>query len=365
MVMAMKLYIMLCPAIMGGSLIFSKDSPELNYMSKMLFLLGGAWATLKSGTVVTSLISAGAGADESQTANMTSGALFAAGGRVAGAATEVAFRGIGSAVGSKFSKARQNRNESQKAFDNTKFKSTGSSASGGGASGGSTSAAGTGTSGGGGTSAAGIGASDNGGTSAAGTGTSGGGTSGVAASSGASGSPKKFFADQKGGKQIASYPLGFKKYKMNDGSTRTGFNLGGKLLGVKRDEKGTKFQFMGMSIRRGNDGKISKVGILGMGTSKRGVDGKMHTAKLNIAGCKFRANSDDGKLQMTDINALGIHREQQENGEYRVTSALGGLYQQSFAKQEDGSLQTAGVRFMGMNLKLDEQAAEHNRNLNQ
>jgi hypothetical protein len=353
MVMAMKLYIMLCPAIMGGSLIFSKDSPELNYMSKMLFLLGGAWATLKSGTVVTSLISAGAGADESQTANMTSGALFAAGGRVAGAATEVAFRGIGSAVGSKFSKARQNRSESQKAFDNTKYKSAGSSSSGGGMAAGASSPGGAstaGVSGGGGASAM----RASGGTP----------TSGAAASSGASGSPKKFFADQKGGKQIASYPLGFKKYKMNDGSTRTGFNLGGKLLGVKRDEKGTKFQFMGMSIRRGNDGKVSKVS-LGVVNRKRGVDGKMHTSRVNVAGLKYTANSETGELKFTDLNMLGIHREQQENGEYRVTSALGGLYQQSFAKQEDGSLQTAGVRFMGMNLKLDEQAAEHNRNLNQ
>jgi hypothetical protein len=356
MVMAMKLYIMLCPAIMGGSLIFSKDSPELNYMSKMLFLLGGAWATLKSGTVVTSLISAGAGADESQTANMTSGALFAAGGRVAGAATEVAFRGIGSAVGSKFSKARQNRNESQQAFDRTKYNAKNGESASGSSSGGNS--FGGGTSMGGGTSAAG--ASMGGGSSSAGIGASGG----VAASSGASGSPKKFFADQKGGKQIASYPLGFKKYKMNDGSTRTGFNLGGKLLGVKRDEKGTKFQFMGMSIRRGNDGKVSKVS-LGVVKRKRGVDGKMHTSKVNVAGLKYTANSETGELKFTDLNMLGIHREQQENGEYRVTSALGGLYQQSFAKQEDGSLQTAGVRFMGMNLKLDEQAAEHNRNLNQ
>jgi hypothetical protein len=405
MVMAMKLYIMLCPAIMGGSLIFSNDSPELNYMAKMLFLLGGAWATLKSGTVVTNLISAGAGADESQTANATSGALFAAGGSVAGVATAAAFRGIGSAVGSKFSKARQSRSESQKAFDDTKFKKNGN------------------TSGGGETSRPSVGSETSGppvgretpapvSTSArretpepvstsegretpapastsegretpapastsegretpepvntsAGRETPAPANAAVSNASGASGSQKKYFADQKGGKQTDSLALGFKKYKMNDGSTRIGFNFGGKLLGVKRDEKGTKFQLMGISWRKGNDGKINKVSVFGAVKRKRGVDGELHTSKVNFAGLKYTANSETGELKFTDFNMLGIHREQQENGEYRVTSALGGLYQESFAKQEDGSLQTVGIRFMGKNMWIDEEAAKHNRNQNE
>jgi hypothetical protein len=385
MVMAMKLYIMLCPAIMGGSLIFSKDSPELNYMAKMLFLLGGAWATLKSGTVVTNLISASAGADESQTANATSGALFAAGGSVAGVATEAAFRGIGSAVGSKFSKARQSRSESQKAFDDTKFKKNGNASAGGEtsrpAAGGETSGppvstsegretpAPVSTSGGGETPAPA--STSGGGETPAPASTSGGGETPAPANasgtnvSGASGSPKKYFADQKGGRQTESLALGFKKYKMNDGSTRMGFNFGGKLLGVKRDEKGTKFQLMGISWRKGNDGKVNKVSVFGAVKRKRGVDGEMHTSKVNFAGLKYTANSETGELKFTDFNMLGIHREQQENGEYRVTSALGGLYQESFAKQEDGSLQTVGIRFMGKNILIDEEAAKHNRNQNE
>jgi hypothetical protein len=433
MVMAMKLYIMLCPAIMGGSLIFSDKSPELNYMAKMLFLLGGAWATLKSGTIVTSLLSAGAGADESQTANMTSGAIFAAGGTVAGAATGAIFSGVGSAIGKKFSKSRQERSESQQKFESTKFKGDGASAGsstsiGGGTSAGSSTSIGGGSSVGGsstpvignapaigstpaigsGTPAVGSGSSvgesstqavgnapaigsstppesntaaptndtSTGSNTAAPTGEASratGNTSGASQAPGntasigtgnVSGSVKRpLFEKAERGKVVGSYPLGIKKYQMKDGSTRMGFNLGGKLLGMKRDDKGTKVQFLGMSMRFGKDGKVNKFNILGVGSGKRGTDGNFHTAKLNIAGFKFRANSDDGKLKMTDIQMIGLHREQQENGEYRVTSALGGLYQQSFAKNEDGSLETAGVRFMGMNLKINEEAAEHNRRL--
>jgi hypothetical protein len=339
----------------------------------MLFLLGGAWATLKSGTVVTNLISAGAGADESQTANATSGALFAAGGSIAGVATEAAFRGIGSAVGSKFSKARQSRSESQKAFDDTKFKKNGNTSAGGEtsrpAAGGETSGPPVSTSEGRETPAPA--STTAGGETPAPASTSGGGETLAPANasgtnvSGASGSPKKYFADQKGGRQTDSLALGFKKYKMNDGSTRMGFNFGGKLLGVKRDEKGTKFQLMGISWRKGNDGKVNKVSVFGAVKRKRGVDGEMHTSKVNFAGLKYTANSETGELKFTDFNMLGIHREQQENGEYRVTSALGGLYQESFAKQEDGSLQTVGIRFMGKNMWIDEEAAKHNRNQNE
>jgi hypothetical protein len=155
--------------------------------------------------------------------------------------------------------------------------------------------------------------------------------------------------------------MSFKKYKMKDGSERLGFKFGGSLLGVKRDGKGTKLQFLGMSVRLGADGKVNKFSILGMGSGKRGKDGKFHTSKLNIAGCKMRANSKDGKLQLTDFGLIGLHRERQENGEYRTTSIAGGLFQQSFAKQKDGTLQRAGVRCMGMNLMINEDAAKHNK----
>lgn len=72
-IVAMKLYLMVVPVIMGGQIEFTSlkgDSAEVVYILKVLFLLGGAWAATKSGSMVTSLISAAAGSSESSTAQM-------------------------------------------------------------------------------------------------------------------------------------------------------------------------------------------------------------------------------------------------------------------------------------------------------
>lgn len=72
-IVAMKLYLMIVPIIIGGQISFttlSGESPETTYMLKVLFLLGGAWAATKSGSMITSLISSGAGSSEGQASEM-------------------------------------------------------------------------------------------------------------------------------------------------------------------------------------------------------------------------------------------------------------------------------------------------------
>ncbi len=72
-VLAMKLYLLLVPVIMGGQITFSSlgtESTETMYVLKVLFLIGGAWAATKSGAMVTGLISSGAGSSETQAADM-------------------------------------------------------------------------------------------------------------------------------------------------------------------------------------------------------------------------------------------------------------------------------------------------------
>ena len=70
MVMAMQLYIMLCPLIMDSGFRMSENSLEFDYLCKMLFLVGGAWAILKSGTMITGLLSETAANAEGQTASL-------------------------------------------------------------------------------------------------------------------------------------------------------------------------------------------------------------------------------------------------------------------------------------------------------
>ena len=64
MLVAMKLYLLICPSIMGSEITMS-SSVELNYVCKVVFLLGGLWAVYKSSSMITGLVSAeAAGAEQ-------------------------------------------------------------------------------------------------------------------------------------------------------------------------------------------------------------------------------------------------------------------------------------------------------------
>ncbi|MEG2427445.1 MAG: hypothetical protein RSB58_03245 [Clostridium sp.] len=73
----MRLYLMLVPIVMGNTLRFTEgNSPESDYIIKLLFILGGAWAIYKSGSTVTSLLSAQAGSSEQATGAMAGGMIM-------------------------------------------------------------------------------------------------------------------------------------------------------------------------------------------------------------------------------------------------------------------------------------------------
>lgn len=79
----MRLFLLVCPIIMGNEIRLAADaglggnaSPEMEYMMKLFFIAGGAWAVYKSGPMITSLISSQAGQSEMQTANMVGGMLY-------------------------------------------------------------------------------------------------------------------------------------------------------------------------------------------------------------------------------------------------------------------------------------------------
>ena len=64
---AMKFYIMLCPLIMDSRLSFT-ESPEFDYLTKLVFLVGGCLAVIKSGSMVTGILSIAAARSEEQMA---------------------------------------------------------------------------------------------------------------------------------------------------------------------------------------------------------------------------------------------------------------------------------------------------------
>ncbi len=95
LVIAMELYMILVPIVMSGNISFGEGSTEANYLLRFVFLLGGAWATIKIGPMITQLLSFQAGGQEQMTAASAYGFVAGAGAMAAGlgSAAVNAYRG--------------------------------------------------------------------------------------------------------------------------------------------------------------------------------------------------------------------------------------------------------------------------------
>lgn len=73
----MRLYLMICPMIMGNQIRFSTGtSSEVEYMIKLFFLIGGAWAVLKSGGLIASIFNFQSGQSEYGTGAVVSSYIY-------------------------------------------------------------------------------------------------------------------------------------------------------------------------------------------------------------------------------------------------------------------------------------------------
>lgn len=73
----MRLYLLVCPMIMGNQIRLSTGaSSETEYMIKLFFLIGGAWAVLKSGSLITSIFNFQSGQSEYGTGAMVSSYIY-------------------------------------------------------------------------------------------------------------------------------------------------------------------------------------------------------------------------------------------------------------------------------------------------
>lgn len=119
-VAAMKIYLMLCPVIMGNQISFAKSSSvESTYLIKMIFMLGGAWAVLKSGPMITTLLSSASGGTEQQTGTAANVAFTGAAMKGAGLAAAGVSWGVG--------KISPSRNKSLQKFEEMQKDAPGSS----------------------------------------------------------------------------------------------------------------------------------------------------------------------------------------------------------------------------------------------
>lgn len=115
----MRLYLMVCPMIMGGTLSFGdQNSPEMNYLIKLFFLAGGAWAVYKSGPMLTQLLSFQAAQSESMTQAAAAGAIYSTANRTVA---------MGSKIYHKHQEKKQKEKEQAERQFNQMMKSSGAS----------------------------------------------------------------------------------------------------------------------------------------------------------------------------------------------------------------------------------------------
>lgn len=330
MVITMKLYLMLCPVIMSSQIRFSTSSTELDYMTKMIFLLGGAWAVLKSGNLLTSLISSSASDSERQI--LTSGSAALAGVTMGGisAAGGLAVKG-GAQIGEAAGKSKQK-------FENTRYRSH-----------------------------TGLGSSR-----------PGNAKSGEGGNGPASQTVGKRKADM-----VSSGPL-VKSFKNADGSISRAFQPGkGRLIKIGSDGKGNwNMKFMGFGIRKNAAGQINKISLPCVNL-KRNAEGKMQVDRVRapLHAATWKRNDATGKMYFRDMSPLGYRAEIDENGKYQMNSLMGlfnrekqedgkyhftslgfGAVQNSRILDEDGKLRFAGIRVLGFNFHIRDDAAERNQN---
>ena len=314
-VIAMQLYMLLCPVVMSGKISFMQNgSAEADYLIRMIFMLGGAWAVIKAGPTITQLLNYQAGATERETGMaVTAGMIGAA--SFAGSAARQAFTGIRGMAAARSAVGESAREASNRRISKL-LNGTGGGRTGTGSGSGSAARSGTGS----------------------------GSGSGSGAGSWVSGNRPKAAAGRRSGIQIGARPTttsgtGSASQKSALGKAGRVGTLGknghitvntskgghhylgvdyGKKLSFGRDQDGNfQFRVFGMGYRTGKDGKVDKVSLPFV-RFKRGDDG-FKVSKVKIAGAVNFKRSETvttredgtvsrqmGKMYCSDVRPLGV-----------------------------------------------------------
>lgn len=332
----MRLYLLVCPMIMGNTIQFGTYvSPEMDYMMKLFFLIGGAWAVFKAGPMLTTLISFQGGQQESATQAMVGGFVY---GHTVGKVMTYGKRAV-SSLGSKGGKAgqgsqkpdvsKQQDGKKQQKFDGTTG-GAGTASSGKSKSQGTTPAAGSAKTWKAGEKPTGertakplIGANRTPAVATAATGTAAStAATGTAASTATAGTAASAAPASSTAPAASSEP-------------KTGGIRLGSLFQNYRDENGNhKIRVLGMGVTRDAAGNTTSVKMPGMKLKKTSPDGSFKVSKMHLPGiAKIRSNVQNGELKYSDISVLGMkyHNDGSES-----TYSLGKHL--SVSKGKDGSM---------------------------
>lgn len=388
-VAAMKIYLMLCPVIMGNQISFAESSSvESTYLIKMIFMLGGAWAVLKSGPMITTLLSSASGGTEQQTGTAANVAFTGAAMKGAGLAAAGVSWGVG--------KISSSRNKSLQKFEEMQKDAPGSSGIPGiseremartnkeqasefepGSSGRKAAAeilpemagheeSSTGT--------ADITTPETVGRDDSSTETADITTPETAGEITSPTAAPREEVPQIVPKRLYSTVLGLGIDRNRKGNKALAVRWG-NFFTAGHDEKGNlRLKVLGANFKWDSKGNFKQGGFRFLGKdlfkSKRGSDGKFHLSKLNITGAKFKTDKTtsqlyfsrlsmiglkreigpDKKAHLTKLGALGLERKKLANGEYRTTSCMWGMVRQIYGVDQSKKSSVFATRILGMNL---------------
>ena len=401
-VIAMELYMLLCPVVMGGGISFMQNgSTEADYLIRMLFMLGGAWAVIKAGPTITQLLNFQAGAAERETGMSVTAGMMGAATTIKGTASQ-AFTGIRGYAASRSAGKQASREASNRRIAK-RLNAAGST--GGGASSGGAGKTGKGRGGARKTGTARKGSVLRKTRPAAGTGRRAAsmtpsrarrkrpprltGAQAVRAlrrlspppTSTANGAPKKEAVTPQAGLQSQGKArrvgtLGSSGHVTVNTSSGGHRYLGvgyGKRLSFGRDQE-DRFQFrvFGMGYRTGKDGKVDKVSLPFV-RLKRGEDG-FHVSKVNIPGAvsfkraETRTVRPDGTesrkfgdMYFSDLKPLGneVLKRRYDADTGKVETIQSGI--SHYAKNSKGEYVLTKKELLGMRTEYEQDGSGGHR----
>lgn len=401
-VIAMELYMLLCPVVMGGGISFMQNgSTEADYLIRMLFMLGGAWAVIKAGPTITQLLNFQAGAAERETGMSVTAGMMGAATTIKGTASQ-AFTGIRGYAASRSAGKQASREASNRRIAK-RLNAAGST--GGGASSGGAGKTGKGRAGARKTGTARKGSVLRKTRPAAGTGRRAAsvtpsrarrkrpprltGAQAVRAlrrlspppTSTANGAPKKEAVTPQAGLQSQGKArrvgsLGSSGHVTVNTSSGGHRYLGvdyGKRLSFGRDQE-DRFQFrvFGMGYRTGKDGKVDKVSLPFV-RLKRGEDG-FHVSKVKIPGAVSFKRAETrivrpdgtesrkfGDMYFSDLKPLGneVLKRRYDADTGKVETIQSGI--SHYAKNSKGEYVLTKKELLGMRTEYEQDGSGGHR----
>lgn len=328
-VMGMRLYLMVCPMIMGNQIQFgSYVSVEMDYIMKLFFLIGGAWAIYKSGPMITSLFSYSAGQKEAAVSDMVGGYFYGhTVGKAMSAGKQYLKGAVGKGTGGKGSAGQGNTGQGNagsqsNSAEPAKFSGSKPLTS----ANGSKSALKTNNSSKTNTWVPGVKPQ--------------GERSQTKITIGAGRKPISEGGSTATEAAREQQPQTLRPNN-NESQQKEKSNIRlGSLFQSTYDEKGNhKIRVLGIGTTKDANGNTTSVKLPGMKMKKIGEDSSYKVSKLHIPGVtKVRSNVSNGELKYSDISVLGMRYQKNEKGS---SFGIGNSFQ--IARDKEGNVNEVKV----------------------